>query len=265
MGMMNDPSIRNPEDNIETEESRESPPVWNLKSAAATIVLFFFGFGILLFLQAWLLSSRYGDALLELGENTAITGTVVILTYVGLTVVGVGSIWLVVIVLGKRSWRELGFRPLVQKWLNISIWLAAILVVVRVVIGAFLALRFPSLTEGVEDLLFTPDNDMLTNLEMLVLIGVLVPVWEELFFRGFLYKWFRNYWGVWPSIVLSALLFGVFHIIPLQILLAAIMGVALAWIYERSNTLWAPILMHAVNNLIVGVFAILLLLLDSAL
>jgi membrane protease YdiL (CAAX protease family) len=59
--------------------------------------------------------------------------------------------------------------------------------------------------------------------------------------------------------------FGIFHLIPLQMFLAGIMGIALAWIYERSNTLWAPILMHMINNLIVGLFSIWLLMIENGL
>lgn len=250
-------------ENLEIPLGQETTPVWNWERALATLALFSLGFVVLFILQAWLLTDRFGEALLDFGENNDITASLVILTFLGLTAVCIGSIWLVVIVWGKRSWRDLGFRPISRRWLKISVWLAAILVVVRVILGTSLALRYPSLAEGMDDLLFTEGNDLFTNLGMLVLIGILVPIWEELFFRGFLYKWFRNRMSVWVAIGFSALLFGAFHLIPLQMFLAAVMGIALAWIYERSDTLWAPIIMHAVNNLIVGVFAILLLFIES--
>jgi uncharacterized protein len=250
---------------IDSEPGQDKLParVWNWKLAVATLALFSLGVLLLVLLQARLLTDWFGDPLINVGNEAGMTARVILITFLGLTAVGIGSIWLVVIWWGKRTWRDLGFQPVTLKWLRISIWLAVVLVFVRMLIGTLLALQYPSLAEGMEDMLFTSDNDLLTTFELLLLIAFVIPIWEELFFRGFLYKWFRNRLGVWGAIALSALVFGVFHLIPLQMLLAGIMGVALAWVYERSDSLWAPILMHSINNLIVGVFSIWLLMLEN--
>ena len=45
-----------------------------------------------------------------------------------------------------------------------------------------------------------------------------------------------------------------FRLLPVQILLAAVAyvpaGIALGWTYEKSNTIWAPILLHMTINAI---------------
>jgi hypothetical protein len=253
------------EEILETPTEQVTIPLWNWKTVLTTLVLFFLGIALLMILQALLLTDVFGKALIDINLDQEMTSRVILLTLLGLTATGIGSIWLSVIVIGKRSWRQLGFKPLTKNWLRISIGLALVLVFVRVVIGTVLAVRYPSLAEGMEDLLFTPGTDLLTNLGLLLLIALVIPIWEELFFRGFLYKWFRNRLGMWAAIGLSALVFGIFHLIPLQMFLAGIMGIALAWIYERSNTLWAPILMHMINNLIVGLFSIWLLMIENGL
>lgn len=240
-------------------------PIWNWKLALATLALICLGVALLVMLQARLLSDRFGTALIDPGNDVILTTRVIMITFIGLTAVSIGSIWLVMIVWGKRTWRDLGFKPLTRKWFWLSVWLAIALIIVRILIGTVLAVRYPSLAEGMEDMLFTPDNDLLTSIAILVLIAFVVPIWEELFFRGFLYKWSRNRFGMWAAIGLNAMIFGVVHMIPLQMLLAALMGFALAWIYERSNSLWAPILMHMINNLIVGVSTIWLIFIENSL
>jgi len=48
--------------------------------------------------------------------------------------------------------------------------------------------------------------------------------------------------------VVSALAFALIHVSPLGVVLIFPMGVLLAYVYERTQSLWVPILMHAVNN-----------------
>ena len=76
---------------------------------------------------------------------------------------------------------------------------------------------------------------------MLILGGLLVPIAEELFFRGVLYTWLRDSFGIWIAIPGSALVFGLLHG---EISVAGatfVMGLVLAWLYERSNSLWPSI------------------------
>jgi membrane protease YdiL (CAAX protease family) len=88
-----------------------------------------------------------------------------------------------------------------------------------------------------------------------VLAGVLIiggaAIGEELFFRGLLFGGLRQLIPLWPAAVVSGVLFGLPHLpqgdlaVALQL---SVFGVVLAWAYERSGTLWAPILLHALNN-----------------
>ena len=50
------------------------------------------------------------------------------------------------------------------------------------------------------------------------------------------------------AILISALLFGVFHINPAQILPAFLIGILLAWTYYKTGSLIPCILMHILNN-----------------
>ena len=48
---------------------------------------------------------------------------------------------------------------------------------------------------------------------------------------------------------MSALVFSVFHLIPIQAIMVFPLGVLNAWMYERSRSLWPPIVLHITNNL----------------
>ena len=94
----------------------------------------------------------------------------------------------------------------------------------------------------------------------LMVIGtvVLVPPVEECLYRGLI---FRNLWGKsrWAAYIVSILAFSVIHIIgyigqytPLELLMAFLQylpaGLCLAWTYTKSDTIFAPILVHAAIN-----------------
>ncbi len=80
-------------------------------------------------------------------------------------------------------------------------------------------------------------------------VGTLIaPFGEEMFFRGFAYNAIKRRTGIPIAIVVSALLFGVAHLNPFALPLICLMGAAFAIAYQRSGSLWTPILMHAVHN-----------------
>ena len=84
---------------------------------------------------------------------------------------------------------------------------------------------------------------------LFVFLGTAIaPVCEELCFRGWIYTAFKKRLGVSAGIVASALLFALLHLSPLHILPLFALGMAFAFAYERTGSLWVAILMHAVNN-----------------
>jgi membrane protease YdiL (CAAX protease family) len=95
----------------------------------------------------------------------------------------------------------------------------------------------------------------------LYLIGVTIlftaPA-EELLFRGLVQGLFRKAYGVVPGILIASVLFGVVHFVALSgsgsrlpyIAVAAALGVVLGAVYERTENLAVPILIHAGYNAI---------------
>ena len=88
-------------------------------------------------------------------------------------------------------------------------------------------------------------------------IVVVAPVAEEVFFRGMLFAGLRTKFSLWPAAILSGLAFGIPHVTsgPTAAIPLSIFGVALAWIYNRTGSIWPCILIHVVNNSIALVAA----------
>jgi sodium transport system permease protein len=81
-------------------------------------------------------------------------------------------------------------------------------------------------------------------------MGVIPAVFEELCFRGFLFGALRTKFGGAGTVAASSILFGVFHeiLIPGRLLVSTFLGVVLGWLRLRSNSILPGILLHATHN-----------------
>lgn len=84
---------------------------------------------------------------------------------------------------------------------------------------------------------------------LLILATVILgPMAEELIFRGLTYERLRHYVSVPAAVIITALMFGIYHANVIQFIYASIMGVILALYYEKSGSLIAPVVAHMVMN-----------------
>ncbi len=82
----------------------------------------------------------------------------------------------------------------------------------------------------------------------LVCLALLPGILEELIYRGVMYKGFRKFFQPLWANLFSSLIFGAVHMNLVQFLYAGILGVIFAWVYERYQNIWAPILTHVSAN-----------------
>ena len=85
-------------------------------------------------------------------------------------------------------------------------------------------------------------------------VAVLAPLWEEVVFRGLLFAALARRFGFWPAALLSSALFAALHFEGSVALFAVatpqllLFGVAMCWLLQRTGSLAAPIVFHAVHN-----------------
>ena len=88
-----------------------------------------------------------------------------------------------------------------------------------------------------------------------ILFGLISPVAEEIVFRGLVFNRMRRYSPTMVAIIVSGVLFGVYHGNLVQGLYGTGMGILLAYTYERMRSFLVPCLFHAVANLMVYTLA----------
>ena len=85
--------------------------------------------------------------------------------------------------------------------------------------------------------------------QQLLSSGLLIPIVEEVVFRGILFRLLRR-WTSFPwAMLLSALVFGAYHGNLVQFVYATLCGVLLAYLCEKYHSILAPILSHMVMNI----------------
>lgn len=87
----------------------------------------------------------------------------------------------------------------------------------------------------------------------LVLYGVLSPFAEEAVFRGLIFNRMKRCFHYGIALVVSSLLFGCYHGNTVQAVYGSLLGLLIAYTYEKYKSFVAPVLFHAVAN--VSIFA----------
>jgi len=81
-------------------------------------------------------------------------------------------------------------------------------------------------------------------------LGMLAPVAEEFLFRGLIFKRYKERHTFWMSALFSAVIFGFVHSASSHFFFSVIIGIACAYLYEKYDSIVAPILFHTGVNLI---------------
>jgi len=140
-----------------------------------------------------------------------------------------------------------------------AIGLAALAWVAYIIFAGFLTPLLQPDQQDVTRELGTNKDELGSVAVAAFLIVIAAPISEEIFFRGFMFGGLRRSMSLLPAAVISAAVWGALHLgagnvgVAIQL---AVFGVILAWLYERSGTLWAPVLAHAINNTIAFVLLV---------
>ncbi|GIW07295.1 MAG: hypothetical protein KatS3mg060_2100 [Dehalococcoidia bacterium] len=145
----------------------------------------------------------------------------------------------------------LGVRPASLRWLLAAAGIGvlargAVVLVLIVVTEAGVAIGNPQ-----EDLIAASQGPLVAFLLLVLTAAGLTAIGEELLFRGLLFGWLRTHLAFWPAALLSAFVFGLFHGINVVLPVAFAIGVVCALLYERTRSIWPPVVVHLTNNLLV--------------
>lgn len=111
----------------------------------------------------------------------------------------------------KLSWSEVGIKRITMKDWKIIVILSVILMVGAVfiiVLTSFIGNSWEnSKTEAIQQ-----NVTFITVLIAIISAAVISPIYEEIFYRGFIYRWLRTRIGFIGAILLSSIIFTIVHI-----------------------------------------------------
>lgn len=100
---------------------------------------------------------------------------------------------------------------------------------------------------------------------LLLWMGIVAPVAEEMIFRWLVYLRLRDYLRVGAAVVISAAAFGIYHGNLPQAIYAGLVSAVFAYLLEKSGNLWSCVLLHIGANtwsLILSEYGLFLLVRD---
>ncbi|NLM97675.1 MAG: CPBP family intramembrane metalloprotease [Halanaerobiaceae bacterium] len=103
----------------------------------------------------------------------------------------------------------------------------------------------PSSSSGYGDL-----YEMKSFWEALVMTGIFGPITEEIIYRGIIFRGLRGRYKQGTALIISALIFAIFHGSPAQIINSFFAGIILGFVFVKTGSLIIPISMHCINNIV---------------
>ncbi len=212
---------------------------WSVKDAFLALALVVSVSVIVLVLMGWMGAGAKTDG-----------GPLISASLIGAQGLLVLAVWLYGVRRYQVSWATLGFRRSRTRWSLALPWLVLagsiffgglyVFVVRELGIGPLDPNDIPSsaLGEGV----YRPIN--------IVVITLVGPLAEEVFFRGFLLATLVQSLGTFRGAALGSAIFALTHPIPAMMAPVFVSGLLLSWLYLKTRSLWPPFLAHAAQNLI---------------
>ncbi|MDM5317204.1 CPBP family intramembrane metalloprotease [Fictibacillus sp. b24] len=191
-----------------------------------------------------LLENLLYDQLLKRFDNSLYAGT---LTGFCMSIVFTAGVYLVALKENNLDWKAVGIQPLTrQSWKTIMIWTILLIIISIMIVVVMDLLSIGSSNSKTDSLKadLTPFTFMIGFLSA----SVVSPIYEEIFYRGFLYTWFRRY-GVWNAMILSSFIFMIVHIPTYNTLpVNFASGLVFCWVYEKTGSIIASIIIHGIVN-----------------
>ncbi len=209
-----------------------------------------FGLSIVLVLPVAMVAFRDGEE----APTLEAVGGMGILIYVGLAIAG----WYFALKRRGVGWHEGGFRRVAP----ITLWkMVPVTVGMMLLNGVVVSLTAQAVGDvpTAQDQI-VGDANAITMSEFLWLFAlgaVAAPVVEEFLFRGLLYPLLRGRLKVVSAVVASAMVFAALHFLLPLIPALLMMGVVLAFLTERYDSIVPSITVHALNNgvVLIGLYA----------
>jgi len=153
----------------------------------------------------------------------------------------------------RRPFSDLGFVKPLKRFIVLGFAVGVLLFVGIGLLGNYLTQIFgtpapQSFTVAVNGVHYQWEFGLLAFLG-----GVVAPLKEEMLFRGLIYPPLRQALGRGKGMLFTGLFFAILHFDVVRFLPLLIGGVVLAWLYERSASIWPSVVAHGTWNILMAV------------
>lgn len=221
------------------DRAATAPVPWNGRDTAVVVAGSFLGGIVATIAIAWLI----GDNLARSG------GAGMLFVTVAAAAPGVMLVERVCVRRRGAPWRSIVGPRVGPGTIATMALLASGVLYTNVVIAHLLDPLLPDVDPAIPGM--RAHDDLLELLWLLVAFAVVVPIAEELVFRGVLYRYARSRWGVRNGILLSATVFALVHVDPVSMVGAFLVGIAAALFFQRDDSLYPAIGVHVSYNALV--------------
>lgn len=213
---------------------------WTWREFIALLTL---EFVFVMFVIKYVIQSMYEKWL----ENTLYSGT---LTGFTIAITLLLGLYFVALRPKKISWTDVGVKGFpARDWWRIVLWILVLIVfsVTAVYLTSFLG----NTVENSKTVSLQQNVTLFTIIIGIISAGIVSPFYEEIFYRGFIYRWLRTRVGMRWAIVISSLIFTLAHFPTMNAMpVNFISGVVFAWTYERTGSVVPGMIVHGVFNTI---------------
>ncbi len=227
----------------------ENPVPWRGRDIVFALVVMLAGI-LLLNVGVFAASALWGGAL---KDNRDLT-TLILLAQ---ELIILGAAWLFSVARYRAAWAQLGLRAFnapIGCGLGLGLLIASYVIRFCYIVAAF-ALGWSIGAQSVGNLLSTSGWGLGLTF---IAAGVAAPIAEEIFFRGLMYGGLRARLGVGLATLLSALVFTALHFTLELFIPIFVLGIFLAWLYEKTGSLYPGMILHSANNSIAVIALVIL-------
>ncbi|SDK46604.1 CPBP family intramembrane glutamic endopeptidase [Sediminibacillus albus] len=149
----------------------------------------------------------------------------------------------------RLSWKEVGFQRFPRSYWKSLIGWSLMLIISAILLSYLIEWLF---TIGTDNSKTESLQTRLTTINIIIAFvsaAIISPIYEEIFYRGFLYRWFRSKYGLFPGILISSFIFMLVHIPTFNSLpYTFISGIIFAWTYEKTQSIYPAMIIHGTFN-----------------
>ncbi|MBD7937462.1 MULTISPECIES: CPBP family intramembrane glutamic endopeptidase [Cytobacillus] len=185
------------------------------------------------------------DLLQQWFQNDLYAGT---LTGLIMAIVFTVALYYITIKPYGLNWQSLGLRPFAKSyWLPIIGW--TIFLIVGSVLLVILMDLFSVGVENKKTASLTAELNGLTILIAFISAAIVSPIYEEILYRGFIYRWLRAKCNIGLSMLISSTIFTVVHLPTYNTLpVNFFSGLIFAWTYEKTGSIYPAMIIHSIFN-----------------